>query len=121
MAPFTYSVLRPQALSPALSTGYTDAAIAFLPLGRFIRAASHIKALDDAHATSRVLRHRNFQVRRCMLGRDAGSVTSASVRSITVLSLFFAASQRLSCSAVNTSLGLSNSPLPTTIWLPGTL
>src|SRR5689334_5908550 len=95
--------------------------MAFLPLGRLMRAASQIKALDDAQATSRVLRHLNFHVSLALLGREDGSFISASERNITVLSLAFAASQRFSCSAVNTSFGFSSSPEPTTIWLAGAL
>src|SRR4051794_29790978 len=93
---------------------------AVLPPGRFIRAASHTKAAEEAHATSRVLVHLNLQVRRLLpVGRVEGSVTSAAVRSITVLSLVFASFHLLTCSAVNTSLGFNNSPEPTIIWFAG--
>ncbi len=122
MLAFTYSVERPQAWSPSASTGYTDWAKAVLPLGRFMRAASQTNALEVAQATSRVCWHRKRQVKvpDC-LGRESGLVTSAAVRIITVESLLAARSRRLRCSLVSTSLALSNSPEPTTMWSQGTV
>ena len=92
---------------------------AVLPLGKFIFAASQIKLLLLAHATSLALFILKCQVRVAPAGRDAGSVTSASVRIITVALLFLACAMRLCCVGVSTAASFNNSPLQTTIWLAG--
>src|SRR5438105_4208563 len=91
----------------------------FFPLGRFILAASQTKALEAPQAASRVFWILNFQVQLACFGLDAGSVTSLALRSITVLSLFFASFHLFTWSAVKHSCGFSNSPEPTTIKLDG--
>jgi hypothetical protein len=105
-----------------LSTGYADCASACLPPGRSMRAASHTYALDAPKATSRVSCMRKCQVSvpPCF-GRLAGSVTSAGVRIITVVSLWRASSRRLICVAVSTSCGFTSSPEPATIMSEGTV
>src|SRR5258705_1815804 len=103
MAPFTISVERCQPFFTMLSTGYTLMAIDFLPLGKFIFAASHTKALEAAHATSLALLILNFQVQLALLGREFLSFISLSLRRATVLSLFFASLHLFCCSAVKHS------------------
>src|SRR5678810_864605 len=49
---FTISVERCHPSFLILSIGYTLAAIAFFPLGKFILAASQTNAFEAAHATS---------------------------------------------------------------------
>src|SRR5918993_4136361 len=115
MLPFTYSVDRPQAFSPLLSTGYTLIARDDLPPGRFIFAASQIKAFEEAQDTSRALFNLKRQVSVAALGLEAGSVTSFSLRMITVLSLFLAASYFANWADVSTSAGFCNSPPATTM------
>src|SRR4026208_2115031 len=99
MLPFTYSVLRPHALSPFDSSGYTLIASAFLPPGKLILAASHIKLFEDAQATSLALFILKCQVRRSSCGRDNGLLTSLLLLNITVLSLWDARARRFTCSA----------------------
>ncbi len=72
----------------------------FFPLGRLIRAASCTKAFDAAQAASRVLVILKCQVQVGLAGRELFSFTSRSLRIVTVLSLFEAASHRFSCSSV---------------------
>src|ERR1044071_7644895 len=93
----------------------------FFPPGRLILAASHTKAVEEAHATSLALKHLNFQVSFDFAGLDDGLVTSASERNITVLSLWRASFKRLICSAVRTSDGFCNSPDATTMCVAGTV
>ena len=96
-----YSVERSQALPPLLSTGYADIANDFFPLGKLIRAASIIKAGDEAHEASRALVNLNFHVKFAFpAGLVDVFVTSSAERIMTVLSLAFAAVQRFCCSVV---------------------
>src|SRR5687768_8946234 len=115
MLPFTYSVLLPHALSPFDSSGYTLIAKAFLPPGKFILAASQIKLLEDAQATSLAFVILKCHVSLDFCGRDDGSVISSILLSITVLSLCFACARRLFCSTVKTSSAFCRSPEATTI------
>src|SRR5436309_9555189 len=87
---FTISVERCQPFFLMLSTGYTLAAIAFFPLGKFILAASHTNAFEAAQATSLAFTILNFQVQVGFDGRELLSLISLSLRIITVLSEFFA-------------------------------
>src|SRR5256885_5671407 len=75
--PFTISVLLCQPSFLMLSTGYTLWARHFFPLGRFMRAASHTKALDADQAASLVLFILNLQVKLDALGRLRASFTSS--------------------------------------------
>src|SRR4029078_4974533 len=119
MAPFTNSVERCQPFFFMLSTGYTLAAIAFFPLGKFILAASHTNAFEAAHATSLAFWILNFHVQLALLGREFLSLISLSLLIIIVLSLLFAWFQRLIWSAVKQSCGFCNSPEPATIRFAG--
>ena len=114
-----YSVLRLQPFTPILSAAYALIAKQFLPLGKFIFAASSINDFDDAQATSLEFVILKFHVRLVALGRLFGSSTSLSVRIITVLSLFLASANLLIWVGVNTSFSFCNSPLHTTMWLAG--
>ena len=96
-----YSVERVHASSPTLSTGYADIARDFFPLGRFIRAASNIKAAEDAHATSLEFSILNFHVKvEAPVGRELDLVTSDLERIITVASLASASFNLFCCSSV---------------------
>jgi hypothetical protein len=72
----------------------------FLPLGRFIFAASCTNAFEAAQATSLAFVILNFQVQFADLGLEAGSPTSFSLRITIVFSLVFAASHLFNCSGV---------------------
>src|SRR5580765_4489023 len=109
------SVALPHAALPAASAGYTLMAMAFLPLGKFIFAASHTKAFDEAQAKSREELILYFQVQVAFVGLDSGFSTSSAVLNITVLSLSFASFPLFKPSDVSTSSGFNNSPDATTI------
>ena len=109
---FTNSVERAHALSALLSTGYTDCASAFFPLGRLIFAASQIKAFEAAHATSRAFLHTKCQVLFPFF--DDAVFNSSLPFIVTVLSLAFALLRRLNCSVVKTSAAFCKSPEPAT-------
>src|SRR5262249_23489950 len=122
IACFVYSVERPHASAPRLSTGYADIASAVLPLGRLMRAASHTNARQAPNATSR-----EFFIWKCHvrvgepLGRLDGLVTSSGVRIRTVLSLWRAWARRACSAGLSTSVGFTSSPEPTTIMFDGTV
>src|SRR6266446_1035708 len=92
---------------------------AFLPEGRFILAASQINAVEAAHETSLAFFNLKCHVRLPLPGLDEGSVTSAAVRIITVLSLCLAVVSLFICVAVKTSCGFCNSPEPAISSLDG--
>src|SRR5690348_9714593 len=119
---FTPCVESCQPSFAMLSTGYADCAIACLPLGRSMRAASHTNAADAPNATSRVscILKCHVSVPPC-LGRLAGSVTSSAERITTVLSEWRACSYRCSSVLVSTSPGSPSAPEPTTSTCHGTV
>src|SRR4051812_25656986 len=103
MAAFTISVLRCHPSFLMLSTGYALIASDFLPLGRLMRAASHTKALDAAHATSRAFVILKRHVRLAPEGLDEALLISSALLNTTVLSLLRAAASLDCCVAVSTS------------------
>src|SRR5438552_18962800 len=90
-----------------------------LPLGKLMRAASSINAFEADQATSLVFWILNFQVIGDFAACDVFSITSFSLRIVTVFSLVFAWLYLLFCSAVKHCSGFCNSPEPTTTILAG--
>src|SRR3954462_5566881 len=91
----------------------------FLPLGRFIRAASQTKAFDAAQATSLAFWILKCQVSVLLEGLDLGSFNSSAPRMVTVLSLLRACAKRDCWVEVSTSFSFCNSPEPAIIKLAG--